>query len=795
MHEFFNGRFDDTDGYVRISTKRTRPTRTNLVSSSANGLLFVDIDGDADVDRVVRALQHLALPLTERVLFRWPEINNPPEKINNIQEWLIAIRKSELLTTSGSPRLGVVVFSVSSNPSITWASESESKVESPSDSLLTVLTDRDDSSDEIILIRALRAELRSLLEWGHAIWQPRNYHYELPSGDHTDSFIRIADAFRTLRDVEAISTWFTPYLSDGVAIIMDSASLIPLATELKSIAIRAGLTIAGVETLDEYPRTKLDILQAILSVGAHDQILTIMSVSASGRYLDLIHDALSVFDQSKLIIIVDKQADMESASLTPRALGDVDMCCLLGFGRMTTKLAGERCELCTQHEISQTVRIDPRSFEAVALPDVQLMMPDYEAAVASRDFFTACDKLEAIEISTYSEEYVRSKSGPMGVRFLLDRLIANTDFQKLLTHKIQKLPKISYDHLIISAKDLARPGFQSVIDSTCTHYSISTEAITSVEIDDQGYATYEGDALATARHALILSVGSVSGWLLRRLQLVAQDAWQKANKPGKLTAIVVHAQSATEREWENLFQSFERRLYALWHMYLPSQHSPIFEESELLSNLDFSHTKFENNSFSVEASAFVANRKSLNSARKGPGPDVLWGSSNTSQIRNQSLYGLRLSAVATYAAVGSAMQAKRKLVKNTDPRWSVFDFSSISRSYYDGLLVSCMLRWTLPHEVWWGRDPHARLTAVLALVGGTRELADQLVLFPELLYAAIQGKIPEEVIGQMCQEIVTETGSWHREDRLPIAVGVHLLQKLGKPVDGSVAGLALDGLG
>ena len=55
--------------------------------------------------------------------------------------------------------------------------------------------------------RARSAEVQALLARGRAVWRPSGYHYRLPSGTHSDTFVRLADAIRSPEDALALASW------------------------------------------------------------------------------------------------------------------------------------------------------------------------------------------------------------------------------------------------------------------------------------------------------------------------------------------------------------------------------------------------------------------------------------------------------------------------------------------------------------------------------------------------------------------------------------------------------------
>jgi hypothetical protein len=111
----------------------------------------------------------------------------------------------------------------------------------------------------------------------------------------------------------------------------------------------------------------------------------------------------------------------------------------------------------------------------------------------------------------------------------------------------------------------------------------------------------------------------------------------------------------------------------------------------------------------------------------------------------------------------------------------MFEVYALVRSYYDPLILSAMLRWLRPEEVWWGRDAREREdTANMMLLRAQAEPDDLKVLLPELLLAARQQKVPPEVLDTIvtfAERVVSRGGQpgWTPTDLLPVKFGLALL--------------------
>lgn len=726
--------------------------------------MFVDVQGALDGDDLVRPLRSQPLLTCGTVVFRWPTVERKePPSHSALLSFFSHRALRKLLKESGVRHVGILVHRFEERPIVVWEGEGPESY-----------------SDEDVVNRLLRAEIRALLEAGHAIWLPRNYHYELPSGDHTDSFIRVADAFQDTRDVEVVALWFTHLLKDNMGVVLDNSSLVPLVVEFRRLLAQRGWNLAGVETLDNYPTTTLDIALAIEGIGDHGSILAIMSVNASGRYRSLIHSAITNRIDPSLVVLIDKQPGSIPNGVQGKEVDNVQLASWIAVGVTPDSSHAHKsdCKLCLGNDKAQIVRIDGRSFNAFALPQDNLLTPDTKSARGAREFFELCDRFGGLSINAVSYSPIRSRER-MAVRIDFGSLLVQAEFRNKVVDRISSEVDQSIDHIVVADVDFETPGFRELL--------LEVKSSQSLPADDScvsivSVATGEDTLLAANKmfaRPLMLTLGSVSGWLLRRLQIFTQDFWHEKGIVGEGQAIVVYSRVVNDRKWDNLFQSFEKRLSAIWTSYLP-EFSPHEDEYEFISGLLVDpYIETLESSVSEKLKNFIADRKSLcGGSAILNSSNVLWAPTPDSRLRNTSIFGHKIDAATTYAAVGAAIQSKRQMARVSDPRWPVFDFVSIGRSYFDGLLVACMLRWCAASEIWWG-EAEARTSNIKWLIANTRELDDQRILFSELVYAACRGKVPLAAIEEMCGLICAEAQDWALEDRLPVAAGLACLGALG----------------
>ena len=91
------------------------------------------------------------------------------------------------------------------------------------------------------------------------------------------------------------------------------------------------------------------------------------------------------------------------------------------------------------------------------------------------------------------------------------------------------------------------------------------------------------------------------------------------------------------------------------------------------------------------------------------------------------------------------MQSARiRASRQGTPYFAQFDLRRVLRSYFDGLIHACILRWCEPQEAWWGPDRGACSDFLQQLEGQDFDFD---LLLPELLLAGAQEKLSEEGVG------------------------------------------------
>jgi hypothetical protein len=326
----------------------------------------------------------------------------------------------------------------------------------------------------------------------------------------------------------------------------------------------------------------------------------------------------------------------------------------------------------------------------------------------------------------------------MAIRIDLERLISD-DLDTIRTgieDSLRKAPDFRKADLVLTPRvdlDTARFAelWQRVGELLC-----SDTATLPIGYPDGEWSADLRDRIRTSVRPLIFTLGVVSGDGLQRGLSGLQNARTGPVGYRDTWAFVVHARPVHERDWELLLNAFGRKyLLAAWRTLVPER-CPLVEEHELLSALDSEDVP------SLARTFLNGRRDSITNGRTHIDA-VFWGQSVDARISPNSIFGERLSAIAVFSAVGSALQHTRSPGPELVPDWLQFDVQKIAKSYYDPLILISMFRWLESREMWWGTNPadaELILHAIVDRTRGSNEVRNMLI--PELLLAAAQHKIP-----------------------------------------------------
>ena len=794
---------ESRDAYARLPFE---PERAQRALATGGGLTFFDVaDWAANIDTVAGYLREVPLDLIARpdwVLARWG---------SESQGWTPPAEAADALQTRlevmGSvATAGVIVFEVAVAPKIVWSH----RIEDPT------------GHEPALLARARAVEMEAFLQWGHALWRPDTYHYVLPSKKHTSTFIRLADAFQDFRAAAALATWLYGALNPETptTVVMDIGTLMPVVGELQRAAERhsrvshSSAGIGKVLSLDRYPSSSLGLHTSLLNTSPDSPMLGLMSVSDSGGFAERLLNALSALGAPTVRIEQFVSRQQSSAAVIsqdppprptieeplplptiedPPPRGTIEPP-WLGLGELeSTEPDGQPCRLCQDRRRARRVTINPRAMSALVLPEPDLIVPDILDAQRNASIWEAYsgapdDALNLVEPTLSRPESVRAQEESI---FFEPARLAKTSPATLIADRLAEFehyPKRSRDDtmrdLVQRTRDLVASRasvitydkrerdlytddeWQALKEALDQHDFVSGDAVWIPYAPGSGLDVPEGSLSVDSLSVLVLVLGARTGLTCQRMFLTARQQWPDANFQG----LVLHAHPENERLWTSIRNNLtdsegNRRLLALWLSHIPSW-SPLVKER------DTYRAAQQQGKGTPELAA------RLNELQGGPAPaHTLLGQAGP-RLRPHSYFGQELGSRETLCAVGSAMQSARIQARQRGaPYWAQFDLRRVLRSYFDGLIHACILRWCEPQEAWWGPDSSDCCNLLQQLEGQNFDFD---LLLPELLLAGAQEKLPEEGVEQVVNSARTRISrngdSLDERTRSHLQLGIHLCE-------------------
>jgi hypothetical protein len=725
------------DAYVSMRSGGTRDFNT---PQGAGSVLFVDLSAGVELERL-RALPATVLREHRATLLIRAEHPDSASELREILErWDLQMAAGLLIQSCGR----------------------EAQVEA----LI--------GQPEVDMARARAIELEALCDWGHAIWRPTRYHYRLPSGEHATSFIKLADAIRSPRDARVLASWLTPHLDNEIGLVVDTGTLTSVVEAVQGMMTRDGMEPGPVSVLDQYPRTGVDVDGAVqLSAGDAGRVLAVLSVNSSGVVRDRLTLALDRQGRSlasrQMVIMIDKgepsrREDIETWSPLPGRAP------LLERGAA----ARDRCKLCGDQRKSRIIPIDPFSFDGMFQAQLRPTMLSIDDAKLNWQFWEGCNRCKAIAVESFPLVQPPVRSELMSIRVRLDHLIAEPEFRKVVAERLAQPIgdpdepfEVKADLVLVPEVEHELPGFADFWAGVGQVVAPGQEAVPwgpKQPLDGDELK----DRIAKASHVLVFSLGVVSGWSMQRALVAIQHTHSKRDLD--LQGLAVHARPGKKREWTTLCNSYGRRLHAGFISVLPER-SPLQEEQFLLSNVDADDLD------DVDTLALFEERLSLCNGESAPDGEpfpLFYGAGSGAELTRNSVFGSRLDARSTYAAVASAMAAARSEQDEGAPEIRVFDLDGILRSYYDPLILAAFFRWLEPYEAWWGWQAEEAERTISAVLGRA-DTDDLKILIPELLLARALGKVHDAAFGYVETRRKQLLSTWSGRDRAALDLAGRLV--------------------
>lgn len=593
---------------------------------------------------------------------------------------------------------------------------------------------------------AREVELRALMAWGMAIWEPGDHHFVLPGGMHINAFINIGNAIRCRRDAIVVASWLMRRASAQTVLVIDTRTLLVVGFALDRLIADAspGARLRTIELVEDFPRNTIDIMSKLDRAQqqwdtARDlsdtRLVAVITVNLSGRLRDHLLQALQAMEGAvdvwSIDVLVDQGAPI-SARTTP-ALQRIDAWSQRVVEQHVTP---EDCALCRDRERATQVLIEPGTFQVRFRSQLDIQMPDLTSPRANHRLFEMLYETDAVEVVASPGGAMYRANRPMTVKVRFDRLL---DPEKRPADLVPTVAQAIGDWassragrriVLVSEAEATRPHFDAFWQSIEGELDAPPERVTYA-LDDWDEQTRE--AIEQADHLLVFGLSSITGHSMYRALEGAQAL--RRDRSYDIHGLVVHSRPATARVWSTLYNAFARHLKYIWQTYMPEAPCPFRAEKDIYDGLELADL--------TPAQEDLLEQRRQVCSGSGDGSALFLGSAVDRRISAHSLYGDRLGERAIYAAVGAAVHARRCTKQTQGPKRLVFEMCAIARSYYDPLIFASMLRWIASGEAWWGEQPDRDATMALReLLARAKPLDHDVVLLSELLLACTLSKIP-----------------------------------------------------
>jgi hypothetical protein len=242
-------------------------------------------------------------------------------------------------------------------------------------------------------LKALRqAEVEGILKRTGAIYETDVYHYVLPYQErHAEKFIRLADALRSVYDIDRILDWLVEAITGDTLIIGDTGSMLPLMVRLREHSQRVAGHVIEIATLDKYPEDRVDVTARIRAItnrpfvtDAEDRekplnYLFLISVSSSGRLCQLFHNMIP---DSTIIVLCRTTADELPCK---QDLATVEI----------QNWPAAACEKCATHP---RIYVDPQTYELIPHLDWKAVIVGQTKAKEKAKFWSMVSRRDAVEL-------------------------------------------------------------------------------------------------------------------------------------------------------------------------------------------------------------------------------------------------------------------------------------------------------------------------------------------------------------------------------------------------------------
>jgi hypothetical protein len=588
-------------------------------------------------------------------------------------------------------------------------------------------------------------ELTAIMVRSEAIFAHKEYHFELPSGQHAEKFVRLADAFRSIFDIRRFTDWVLPRLTGPTVVIADTGSMLPLLIDLREQARNRFGWHVEISTLDRYPQDAVAVSDAVAAIHnrplvarakGEDQpmaILFLISVNSSGRLCRLFK-ALDL-PRSKIGVICATEIDEDKEA------------CPSDFVLVTVPV--ERWDPnsevgCAGCKASEVIRVHRETYELLPSIKRDEIKLEIKAAMALAEFWEIADETKAVQLHVdvnYTDHHGRQDYRHFSVYLKTAELAKHPTFRNRCIARLRE--EVREPNVILIPKH----------ESSGMVINLCKEAFPGSQIVGQGrFPEDVQKQIRGAERILVADDAIVTGITLRNLRTELFRVTQQFEMDPEVNAFVMVARPADDEALLSITRKYRsrqvRKIVTPVQLYLPgARQCPWCDERRLLTS--YQHR------LSQAAQSLAATRiKKLTSPvyaqllLVGPA-DRLPADPKT----HGSFFGTLDQQTAFAAGVCAAQTIKLRLGSFGGIRGNVFDLTHAIHAYYEGVLLASILRtYNAVHVRYPLSDPKVQTE-----IAGLNQHQVYPGVIAELALAAIDNKIPSK-------ELRKQLDAWKGQD-------------------------------
>jgi hypothetical protein len=592
----------------------------------------------------------------------------------------------------------------------------------PQPALIQILgTEHKDCKNWLPVLRQL--EFDAVIQRTEARFQDSQIHYLLPSGEHAESFLRIADALQDPTEVSRFADWVAGHITRESVLVGDNGSLLPLLLMTRDRVRQFRQTECHIRTIPTYPLAAEHIEPLLDDIGTSypaTPIVFLVSVSSSGKLVRRL-TALAP-EHSRVLIICNAESE-------PTGCESLHQCQLTRLPRN----AEGKCEACSS---KQLIGIDPRTYERI--PQISFEVRSINTTIAQQhsEFWEVVERTGAVKLH-FNLPVGATEVRHHGVYLDVPALLADPWFRSRVKAVVQE--KISPPDVILVPDHTAS---DAVIDVLLEVFR-GVPVIKTARDQLSPSATKRIRQLTSGQLILVADDALVQGTTIRGLRYALYQVIQRMKASPSVRAFVCIARPDNELTFNNSANPYRDhsglQFYYGYRIHLPSsgeENCPWCHERRLLSQV----APRLSESFRVAA---TKRREALDSGELSE--KFLWDTEDLlgSETTKDSFFGQLGPRAAFAAATAAAQELRPQLGRDTRTgQVYVFNLATALANYFDSVLLSGMLRTLELKELYHlGQDQNVR-------VGLSRFPAASAYpgLVAELAWAAINKKLPSDLI-------------------------------------------------